>query len=274
MDIKLIATDLDGTLLTKEKKLSAKNAESLKLAADKGIYIVPATGRPWIGVCQELKRMPFIRYALVMNGAMVWDSFEDKAIYKSNFTTEQALTLWDFVQKYDTMTDAHVGGVGRISSYYYDNCEEYVESDAIAVLLRATRIKTDDVRELISKSKNGAEKINLTFKDTDMRNRALEELKQFDFAIATSSVSNNIELNHINATKGKALTKLAEHLGVDMSQVMAFGDSGNDISMIENAGLGVAMGNALSEIKEKASFITLDNENDGVAYAIEKYILN
>lgn len=274
MNIKLIATDLDGTLLTKDKKLSAKNAESLKLAAEKGIYIVPATGRPWIGVCEELKCIPFVRYAVVMNGAMVWDSFEQKAICKNNFTAEQALTLWDFVQKYDTMTDAHVGGVGRISSYYYDNCEEYVESDAMAVLLRATRIKTDDVRKLISESQDGAEKINLTFKDIDVRDRALEELKQFDFAIATSSVSNNIELNHINATKGKALIKLAEHLGVDMSQVMAFGDSGNDVSMIESAGFGVAMGNALLEIKEKASFVTLDNENDGVAYAIEKYILD
>lgn len=274
MKIKLIATDLDGTLLTNDKKLSAKNAESLKLAADKGIYIVPATGRPWAGVCEELKRMPFIRYAIVMNGALVWDSFEQKAIYKSNFTTEQALMLWDFVQKYNTMTDAHVGGVGRISSYYYDNCEEYVESDAIAVLLRATRIKTDDVRALIAASALGAEKINLTFKNIDKRNRALEELKQFDFAIATSSVSNNIEVNHVDATKGKALTYLAGHLGLDMSQVMAFGDSGNDVTMIENAGFGVAMGNASARIKEKASFVTLDNQNDGVAYAIEKYVLN
>ena len=274
MDIKLIATDLDGTLLTKDKKLSAKNAESLKLAADKGLYIVPATGRPWVGVCEELKKMSFIRYALVMNGAMVWDSHEQKAIYKSSFTTEQALMLWDYVQKYNTMTDAHVGGVGRISPYYYDNCEEYVESAAIAVLLRATRIKADDVRKLISESPQGAEKINLTFKDINERDSAIEELKQFDFAIATSSVSNNIEINHINATKGKALAALAEHLGIDMSQVMAFGDSGNDISMIERAGFGVAMGNACTSIKEKASFITLDNENDGVDYAIGKYILD
>ncbi len=274
MDIKLIATDLDGTLLTADKKLSAKNAESLKMAAEKGIYIVPATGRPWIGVCEELKNMPFIRYALIMNGAMVWDSFENKAIYKSNFTTEQALILWDYVQKYETMTDAHVGGVGRISSCFYDNCEEYVESDAIASLLRATRIKTEDVRKLISESKDGAEKINLTFKDINTRNSAIKELKQFDFAIATSSVSNNIEINHINATKGKALSYLAEYLGIEMSQVMAFGDGSNDLSMIESAGLGVAMGNALSEIKAKAGFVTLDNNNDGVAYAIEKYVLS
>ncbi len=274
MDIKLIATDLDGTLLTNDKKLSAKNAESLKLAAQREIFIVPATGRPWIGVCEELKRMSFIRYAIVMNGAMVWDSYQQKAIYRSNFSTEQALLLWDFVQKYNTMTDAHVGGVGRISPYYYDNCEEYVESEAISVLLRATRIKTDDVRKLISESEEGAEKINLTFKDVNERNQAFEELKQFDFAVATSSVSNNIEINHINATKGKALTHLAKHLGLDMSQVMAFGDSGNDITMIESAGFGVAMGNAFPVIKEKASFITLDNERDGVAYAIEKHILN
>lgn len=274
MDIKLIATDLDGTLLTNDKKLSAKNAESLKLAAEKGIHIVPATGRPWIGVCEELKRMPFIRYALVMNGAMVWDSAAEKAIYKSSFTTEQALELWDFIQKYNTMADAHVGGVGRISAYYYNNCEEFVESDAIAALLRATRIKTDDVRRLILESPEGVEKINLTFKVIDERNRAFEELKQFDFAVATSSVSNNIEINHINATKGKALAALAKHLRLDMSQVMAVGDSGNDSSMIEMAGFGVAMGNALSHIKEMASFVTLDNENDGVAYAIEKNILN
>ena len=81
-----------------------------------------------------------------------------------------------------------------------------------------------------------------------------------------------IEINHINATKGRALSGLADYLGIDISQVMAFGDSGNDLSMINIAGAGVAMGNADADIKAAADIITLDNDSDGVAYVINRYV--
>lgn len=272
MDIKLIATDLDGTLLTSDKKLSDRNAAALRRAYDKGIYIVPSTGRPLVGICEELKRLPFVRYALLMNGAAVWDFAEDKPIYKSCFTIPQALELWDFAQKYNTMTDVHVDGTGVISPYYMEHRREYVVSDAIAELVKRTRIVADDVRSAIVAGTSGVEKINLTFKDVDAKNRAMEELNRFDFAIASSSVSNNIEINHKDATKGNALDFLAKHLKIKRECVMAFGDNGNDITMIESAGYGIAMGNAIAEVKEKAFFVTLDNDYDGVAYAIDKFI--
>lgn len=273
MDIKIIATDLDGTLLTTDKKLSDKNLEALKRANDKGINIVPSTGRPLIGIKDLLEKMPFVRYCLLMNGALVWDIVEQKAVYRSSFTKQQALELWDFAQKYNTMIDVHVDGVGVISEYYLEHCRDYVISDAIAELVRITRTTTDDVRTAIKNADNGVEKINLTFKDVSKRDEALEELKQFGYAVATSSVINNIEINHVEATKGNGLLHLAKHLGLSKENIMAFGDNGNDITMIKTAGYGVAMGNAIEVIKKEAFFVTLDNDDDGVAHAINKYIL-
>lgn len=273
MNIKLIATDLDGTLLTSDKKLTERNKEALKKAHECGIYIVPSTGRPLAGIHDELKQLPFVRYSVIMNGAAVWDLFGNKVIYRCCFTVGQALALWDFAQKYNTMIDAHVDGVGLISPYYMQHHREYVISDAISELVKKTRIVTDDVRAAIEAGTGGVEKINLTFKDADLRNKAFSELKQFDFAVATSSVSNNIEINHVNATKGNALGFLSDYLNIEKENIMTFGDNGNDITMIEGAGYGIAMGNAIPEVKEKAFFVTLDNDNDGVANAIEKYIL-
>ncbi|MBQ9885487.1 MAG: HAD family phosphatase [Lachnospiraceae bacterium] len=273
MNIKLIATDLDGTLLRTDKSLSRRNIEALRQASERGVEIVISTGRPWIGISDIVRDMPFIRYAIIINGAMVWDSRCQKAIYQSSFSTEQALEIWDFVQKYNTMTDVHIGGVGRISPYYMEHVSDYVLSESIAKLVKKTRIVTDDVREAIRSSKNGAQKINLTFMNIEEKNRALEELKRFDFAVAVSSVANNIEINHVSATKGRALMGLAGHLGIDISQVMAFGDSGNDLSMIKLAGVGVAMGNADEEIKAAADIITLDNDSDGVCCAVDKFVL-
>lgn len=272
MNIKLIATDLDGTLLNTDKSLSEENINALKEADSYGIYVVIATGRPISGIKDLLEKMPFIKYAVIMNGACVWDVYNSKALYKANLTTEQALEIWDFVQKYNTMTDVHVGGVGRISPYYMKHCREYMISDELVKLLKKTRVEEQDVRAVIASSADGAEKINLTFKSVEDKEKALKELERFDYAVALSSVSNNIEINHVNATKGAALRSLAHYLDIDMRDVMAFGDNQNDFSMIKESGYGIAMKNGTDDIKKAAYFVTGDNDSSGVACAVYKML--
>ena len=91
-------------------------------------------------------------------------------------------------------------------------------------------------------------------------------------ALISSSFSNNLEINALGATKGEAIARLAAHLGLDRGQTMGFGDGGNDMTMMTMAGIGVAMENAVEELKEQADYITLSNDEDGVAAALEHFL--
>jgi Cof subfamily protein (haloacid dehalogenase superfamily) len=115
--------------------------------------------------------------------------------------------------------------------------------------------------------------MNLLFNDMQERLRAKKELEQLPFVEVSSSLERNLELNRKGGNKGNGLLALAEHLGVAREQIMACGDSDNDYSMIKAAGLGVAMGKGLEEIKKMADKVTLSNDQDGVAYAIEQWVL-
>ena len=139
----------------------------------------------------------------------------------------------------------------------------------------STRVPTKGMRSYVVDSRNSVEKFNLFFKQERECSRieAREALKRFSYLTVTSSIGNNLEINHMEATKGSGLSALADYLCLERDQVMAFGDGENDISMLKAAGMGVAMENASSIVKDSADTVTLSNDEDGVALAIEKFVL-
>ena len=140
-------------------------------------------------------------------------------------------------------------------------------------MYRATRSAVKDLEEQILR-KGDVQKLQMFFTDGELRLKAMSELREaFPDMAVTSSVPNNIEVNIRAANKGNALRILCNHLGIDLSQTMAFGDGGNDITMLRCAGTGVAMANACREAKEAADDVTADNEKDGVAVYLEKHVL-
>ncbi|MCI8548996.1 MAG: HAD family phosphatase [Lachnospiraceae bacterium] len=275
MDIGLIALDLDGTLLTTEKRLTERTCAALEGAAKRGVHIVPATGRSLTGIAPEVRELPFIRYAVTVNGAAVWDMKENKMISRKAFSRDQALELWDFISGYHTMQDACIDGVARMEPGYYNRAREFMADEPRTHLILSTRRPTEHMRDMVADEKNCVEKFNLFFRQDRERERqqAKRQLEQFPGLSVTSSLGNNLEINHIDATKGKGLLSLAAYLGLDVSQVMAFGDGENDISMLEAAGCGVAMANASERVKRAANMVTLNNDEEGVAYSIERYVL-
>ena len=120
----------------------------------------------------------------------------------------------------------------------------------------------------------GIEKINAFFDNMKERSAAIKELTEKNIASVSSALDNNIELNQFGCDKGDGLKHLAKCLGLTMDEVMACGDAGNDTMMIKAAGTGVVMGNGREELKAIADFVTKTNDEDGVAYAIEKLVLN
>ena len=275
MEIRLIALDLDGTLLTTDKRLTAHTLSVLSQAAERGVYIVPATGRSVTGLAPEVRDLPFVKYAITVNGAAVWDVKNQKLISKKAFTTEQATEIWDFISGYHTMQDACIDGVARMEPEHFAHLEEIMTDEPRIRLIRSTRVPTDHMRSWVTDRTKSVEKFNLFFKPTREADRqtARIALGAFPGLSVTSSLGNNLEINHIDATKGKGLMALAAHLGLESEQVMAFGDGENDISMLEAAGIGVAMENAPEVVKAAADMVTRSNDEDGVAYAIEKHVL-
>ncbi len=271
--IRLIALDLDGTLLDENKRLSENNIQALAECTRQGIQVVPATGRPSDGIPEELRSIPGVRYAITTNGGAVVDLKTGKWLSQCVLSNEQALRILDIVRHYHVMYDPYIQGRGITQSSFFEHMEEFGISPAVQKLVRATRDVVPDVYQYMVETKNCAEKINIFLADLSDKEVLREKLSAVDGLAVSSSMYNNLEVNAKAATKGNALLWLADHLGIPREETMAFGDGENDISMLKAAGTGVAMGNASDQVKESADEVTLTNDQDGVAAAIQNWVL-
>lgn len=272
MGIKLIALDLDGTLLNGAKQITPRTLQVLYEAALKGIMIVPSTGRSVDGIPDKIVSLPFIQYALTLNGAVVVDIRSKEVIHQSNFTKEEALYLWKFLQKYDALCDCDIDGELYMEQQTFLRLPDYGQSPERIALIRSTRKETYSIWEMLLRENTSTSKMNLLFDNPQERVNARYELEQIPFIEVSSSMEKNLELNRKGGNKGAGLLALAEYLDISRDEIMACGDSDNDYSMIKVAGLGIAMENGLDEIKKIADAVTLSNDQDGVAYAIEQWV--
>ncbi|MCI8454827.1 MAG: HAD family phosphatase [Lachnospiraceae bacterium] len=275
MDIRIIATDMDGTLLDDEKRVPQKNLEALRACAKRGIEIVPATGRTFLGIPDELKELPGVRYAITINGASVVDLKENRILGTCRMPAETAAEVMLMARQspHDIMYDVYVDGVGYTMDCFYQNMEKYVPSPGLAELIRKTRRVVLDHIAYIRESGREVEKINLYFLDMAVREEMRQKLMRLPGLLVSSSIPNNLEVNAAGADKGSALLRLAEFLGVERKQTMAFGDGENDLTMIKLAGIGIAMANGEEHVKAAADFVTCTNNEAGVAAAVRQFIL-
>ena len=274
MGIRLIALDLDGTLLNSAKELTDYTIKILEKAAEREVHIVPSTGRSVSGIPDKIANLPFVHYALTLNGAMVVEMRTNKIIHECVYSREEAVKLWDFIQKYDALPDCAINGELYMERKTFMRLSDYTRTPERIALMKQTRKETDNIRSLLLQDNTESAKMNLLFADSEKRMKAKQELLQIPFIEVSSSLPQNLELNRKGGNKGNGLLALADYLGLKREELMACGDSDNDYSMIEAAGLGVAMANASKEIKNLADAVTLSNDEDGVAYAIKKWVLD
>lgn len=271
--IKLIAFDLDGTVLDSLKRLSGRNRAALKACAEKGIVLVPATGRAAAGISPAIRDIPGVRYGITTNGGTITDLKTGEILDRQTISGEKALRLMKVISRYHAMYDPYINGRGITQPEFYDHMDEFGLTPVIQEMVRATRDVVLNIQDYVKQTGAEVEKINIYLADLKDREPLQRELEQEEGLSITSSLYNNLEVNDAKATKGQALKRLADYLNIPMEAVMAFGDGGNDLSMIQAAGTGVAMANGLETVKAAADYITLDNDQDGVADAIEKLIL-
>lgn len=270
--IRLIALDLDGTLLDSKKCLSQRNQEALMKCMQHGIEIVPCTGRLWHGVPDFIRDLPGIHYAITVNGAVVEDVQRHQVLDERKMSWKQAAELLKQAAGFQTMYDVYVEGKGLGESRFMDHMEKYGISPELQKMIRSTRKVVPDVIKEITRLAMPVEKINYFFGDPQERLRVRKILLERGDVIVSASFSNNLEINAQGAAKGEALERLAGYLGLGMQQTMGFGDGENDITLIRRAGIGVAMGNAEDCLKAEADYITGINDEDGVADALEKLL--
>lgn len=269
--IKLVGLDLDGTLLTTDHRITERTKRAIARANAAGCLVIPATGRPLKGVPREFLEIPGVDYAVTANGSTVTDLKKGEDILRFWIDTEDWFRVKEMTKDLDSVLDLFVDGSGYNTRELLDHAEEWAPP-GLADYIRASRTVCEDLDAFARRFKE-LEKANLFFRDQTTRAEAKRRLDEADFLTVTSSAPNNWELNAKGVSKGKALLALAEKLGIEQSEVMACGDSGNDAAMLKAVGLGVAMGNAPDEIKALADRVTDTNDRDGVAKAIEKYVL-
>ena len=262
MEIRLIAADMDGTLLDDEKGIPEENLRVFRECAARGIEIVPATGRTMRGLPDELRNLPGVHYAILTNGAQVVDLAKNEIIDSCRIPVALAekIMMMARTSPDEIMYDVYVGGIGYTMPEFYNDVYKYVSSEGLAELVRRTRDTVPDNIAYLKERGQDAEKINMFFRDM-----ALSKLLGIR---VSSSIPNNLEINAEGADKGGALLRLAARLGIARESTMGFGDGENDLSMIRMAGIGVAMENGHESVKEAADYITKTNNEAGVAKAI------
>lgn len=269
MDVKLIAFDLDGTLLTTDKRLTDETKEALRRAADNGIELVPCTGRFYLGIPELVRDLPFINYAVTINGAQVLDIKNNYDIYSAVIPFDQAVELLDHCEGLGTAYDCYFGSRGYMTKAFYDHIEDYLPDPIYCETIRKMRTPVEDVRKMVRSLGTDVQKIQLFSGDREFLKKTCDEIiGTWKGLIATSSLKNNLEINNENANKGAALRALAGYLGIPVSSTMAFGDGGNDESMLDAAGISVVMANGLKRLKDKADIVTLCCDENGVAEVI------
>ena len=272
-DIRLIALDLDGTLLTTDKRLTYGNREALEQAAQAGIEIVPATGRFLEGMPDVIRRLPFVHYAITINGAQVVELQTGSVIYRSELPLELALSIMKYLDTLPVIYDCYMDNWGWMTQRLYDQAEDYACSLQNLKMIRTLRTPVPELKAFISEKQRNIQKIQMFFRNSELRDQVMVELRErFPQTAVTTSISNNLEINSRHAQKGDALRCLAKYLKLEMSQTMAFGDDLNDVSMLRAAGVGIAMANGSPEAHAAADYVTTTCDHNGVAASIRQFL--
>ena len=280
MTPKIIALDLDGTLLDSKKNLSARNRAALENAAAKGAAIVPTTGRFFGMMPQVVRDLPFVRYAITVNGAQAYDRETDEAIAKEEIPLETALAIMEILDGYDVIYDCYRSNWGWMTASLQAKAADYATDEHYLKMVREFRNPVPELKAHLRETaaKGDVQKV-MIFSRNDGSSAAQETLQairremenRFPDIIVTQSTRNNIELNIKTAHKGRALERLANHLGYSIDDCAAFGDGLNDLTMVEVAGFGVAMANAHERVKAAAKIQAPSNDEDGVAAVLESW---
>lgn len=242
--IKLVALDMDGTLLNDDDEVSKENFEAIQKALAEEVHVVLATGRTITTTYPFSEQLQLPSYLVTVNGGQIWTV--EKELLHSHYLDAQFIKMmWEFSQE---ISGLRTWMVTPEKTFFNERPEDFTRHNWL--------------------------KFGCHTLDQTALNRMIKKLSNYDDKLEiTNSLPTNLEVNPIGVNKANALKQVCEKLNITMDNVLAAGDSLNDIKMIKEAGIGVAMGNAQEAVKEVADVIVETNVGHGVARAIERYVL-
>ena len=268
MNYKLLAVDMDGTTLNSQKKITPRTKAAIDNLIKRGIYVVVSTGRGLAELSDYRADFENMPYGILISGGLVYDLKGDEPIKLHAVDEETILQLIEFGLEEKAMIHLHTI---RDSIACEKDIQNMAAFDMGVYQSMFDKIceRCADCKEFVRAHPGEVIKVNLYHRDKISRDKNFARIQPLNLSISFAEAF-NLEMSPANITKGSGLRELCEFLKLDLAETVAIGDAYNDAEILQTAGVGVAMGNAKDEIKKLADFVTLDNDNDGVAAAIEK----
>ncbi len=264
---KLIASDLDGTLLNSDKEISDYSIKVLKQAQEKGVDFAVCTGRMYGSMEYLMPKLTFSRYSINIMGAEIYDNFTKKRIYFRPLEDEHAEKIVKYAV--ENKVHAHL----YIDNVLYTNFDDEYRHWYHKETTTLGQVVEGDFLEFIKGKKISKILFISEPEEAKQHFKNMQEILGDNLNICASH-PRYVEFSHIDAQKDKTLLVLLDMLNIKKEELIVFGDSGNDVSMLKNTGFSCCVANGWEEAKEASNLIVESNDNDGVARTVERLILN
>ncbi|OUL63169.1 Cof-type HAD-IIB family hydrolase [Flavobacterium sp. AJR] len=267
MQYKMLVLDMDDTLLTDDHKISDINKEMLLKAQAKGVYVVLASGRPTSAMTAFAKELELDlnnSYMISFNGAVISNVKDDEVLFEQTLSKEQIHELYDYSLKNKT----------HIITYLNNEIISETDSEFIEIEKTITGLKHHKVASFKEAVTTAAVKCILLEEPSYLKGLEADLKAEMPHLSVAMSKPFFLEVAQNGIDKAASLKLLAAKLNINQSEIIAVGNAGNDLSMIEYAGLGVWVDNVTPELRDRADVIVASNNNNGVAEVVQRYILN
>lgn len=271
--IKMVALDLDGTTLNDNGEISERTVAAFKKAMEQGVHIVICTGRTFQSLPSQLFEIEGLEYVVTSNGAKITRLADRETVYENNIGGAAVVQIAEILRPAGYSLEVFLKGAAYIAKEEYEEYQKIGSTYRDISYVLNTRKPVANFFDFIYENKDHIENINISFPRMEDRALLMKMLEPVERVTLTSSFVHNIEVGGETTSKAEALRHLMGALNLTSEELLAAGDSPNDLEMIKLADIGVVMDNASEQMKAYADYVTDTNGQDGVAKAIERFVL-
>ena len=273
MGIRLIAMDLDQTALNREGRLSEHTQRVLEELLERGIQVVPASGRPLAAFPEDVMALKGLQYAIASNGTAIYHLPSNACLARFSLDPQIALDVLELTKGLPVAYEFYIHGKAWASRDSVEHAARYGAVGKTVAYIRATRSPFADAGEFLKRCGRDQDSMEVVAAGESLKRRLMEIISRRCRGVyVTTSDSRLIEISNERAGKHRALACLAAYLRIGAEGIAAFGDADNDAEMLKSAGVGIAMGNATPACREAADYVTRSHEEDGVAWGIREIL--
>ena len=268
---KLIAFDMDGTLLNSRKQIDPETLMAIEKADEAGKIIALSTGRCMPELAEYIEQIKGLKYIIADSGAYIYEVSSGKVIFKKSLAPEIVQSIFNQTVNMDILFQIHSDEA--VVEKDKQAKMEYYQIGVYRKLFDEIMVKVDDIREYFKKNHPPVYKFNLFSPDTEQRDLLKNMFSRLPIQMCNSEIT-AVECSPVGTSKGTGLIKLCEYLNIPVRESIAVGDADNDLDILRTAGLSVAMANGNENVKRAANVIVSDNDHGGCKEAIDRYLMS